>query len=391
MSSPISRALFLLLGFAALGTLHAEPSPEQAEAIIQRSQLAAGDSSRLARALAKAERGEKIVVGVIGGSITQGARATKADNRYGNRLAQWWKEQFPKADVTFVNAGIGATNSNYGSLRVTRDLLSKQPDFVVVEYACNDPDAASCAPTYEGLVRQILKAPSQPAVLLLFMTRRDGGNAQQWHVQVGKHYDLPMVSLRDGLWPEVQAGKLTMDDFLADEVHPHDAGHGLTARCVERMLETPRKAPASAESTAAPLPAPLFSADYEFTALQEAGDLAPSTNRGWTFQSKEKAWHSDTPGSVIEWEVKGREVMLMSHVIRGAMGRARVQVDDAPPKVIDGWFAGTWGGYRMTTLIAEGLDPEKTHRIRVELLSEKHPESTGTGFSIFGLGEAGVR
>jgi len=380
-----------LLSLASVATsLYAEPSAEQAEAVIQRAQLSAGDLSRLTKVFAKAERGEKIVIGVIGGSITQGARAAKPENRYGNRLAQWWREQFPKAEVTFVNAGIGATNSNYGSLRVTRDLLSKEPDFVVAEYACNDPDAASCAPTYEGLVRQILKAPSQPAVLLLFMTRRDGSNAQQWHVQVGKHYHLPMVSLRDGLWPDIQAGKMTMDDFLADEVHPNDFGHRLTAQSVERALENARKAPVSAEPAAA-LPAPLFSADYEFTALQEAGDLAPSANRGWTFLPKEKAWHSEEPGSVIEWDVKGRTVMLMSHVIRGAMGRARVQVDEAPPKTIDGWFALTWGGYRMTTLIADGLDPEKTHHVRVELLSEKHPDSTGNGFSIFGLGEAGVR
>ena len=63
-------------------------------------------------------------------------------------------DQFPKATVKFVNAGIGATGSNYGALRAERDLLSHQPDFVVVEYAVNDGNAAAFAATLEGLLRR---------------------------------------------------------------------------------------------------------------------------------------------------------------------------------------------------------------------------------------------
>lgn len=377
----------LLFFFAAASPLLAEPTPAQMETIFQRAQVSAGDTSRLASVFAKAERGEKIVVGVIGGSITQGAKATVPDRRYGNVVAQWWRDTFPRAQVSLVNAGIGATGSNYGSLRAQRDLLSQKPDFVIVEYSCNEANVQPSAVTLEGLVRQILKAPEAPAVLLLFMTKRDGTNAQEWHAKVGAHYHLPMVSYRDGIWPGCSSGEFQMDDFLADQVHPNDFGHAAAAHCVTHALEAARRAPAPSSS---PLPAPLFSADYESTALQEAGELPPTSNQGWTFLPKEKAWHSETPGSVIEWEVKGRAVLFMSHVIRGAMGKARVQVDDAPAKTIDGWFDGTWGGYRSTVLLADGLEPAKSHRVRVELLEEKSPQSTGHGFSILGLGEAGV-
>jgi len=84
-------------------------------------------------------------------------------------------------------------------------------------------------------------------------------------------------------------------------------------------------------------------------------------------------------------------LLFMSHVIRGAMGKAEVQVDDLPPKTIDGWFPGTWGGYRSTTVVADGLEASKAHRVRVKVLEAKDAESTGNGFSIFGLGAAGVR
>jgi hypothetical protein len=277
-------------------------------------------------------------------------------------------------------------------LRAQRDLLSKNPDFVVVEYSCNESDERQSAVTMEGLVRQILRAPSAPAVLMLFMTRKNGTNAQAWHSRVGEHYHLPMVSFHDGIWSGCQSGAWKIEDFIADEVHPNDFGHGVTAACVGHLLELAQKkgAPTNAE---APLPTPLFSADYEATALQEAGDLKPLANQGWTLQAvgKDQAWHAERPGSTIEFELKGSALLFMSHVIRGAMGKAEVQVDDFPPKTVDGWFSGKWGGYRSTIVLADGLDASKPHRVRVKLLETKDPESTGTGFSIFGLGAAGVR
>lgn len=361
----------------------------EVEALVTRSLVSMGDTSRLAPVFAKAARGEKIVVGVIGGSITQGAKATAAEHRYANVVAQWWRDTFPKAEVSLINAGIGATGSNYGALRVQRDLLSARPDFVIVEYSCNDANIPACGETLEGLVRQILKQPNAPAVMLLFMTKRDGGNTQEQHAKVGAHYHLPMVSFRDGLWPKVQSGELKMDDFLADEVHPNDFGHGVAARCVTHLLTAAQSASLTTERTD-PLPVPLTSDAYEHTALQEAADLKPAANQGWSFRPDLKAWHADEPGSTLELNVKGRSILFMSHVIRGAMGRAKVQVDDQPAKVIDGWFSGTWGGYRSTILLAEGLAPETVHRIKVELLEEKNAESTGHGFSIYGMGEAGV-
>ncbi|MEZ0259329.1 MAG: GDSL-type esterase/lipase family protein [Chthoniobacter sp.] len=397
-----SVSLVLLSLALACGPLFAQTTPsavtppslssEQRKEILKRSLVAKAETARLARVFAKAERGERILVGVIGGSITQGAKATTPEKRYGNLVAQWWRDHFPKAEVTLLNAGIGATGSNFGALRARRDLLSKYPDFVIVEYSCNESDERQSAVTMEGLVRQILQAPTSPAVMMLFMTRKNGTNAQAWHSKVGEHYHLPMVSFRDGIWPGCQSGAWKIEDFIADEVHPNDFGHELTAACIGHLLELARKKRALNNSDGS-LPAPLFSGDFEFTSLQEANDLKPPKNQGWTLQTvgKDAGWHADQPGSAIEFELKGTSLLFMSHVIRGAMGKAEVQVDDLPPKTIDGWFPGTWGGYRSTVVVADGLDATKPHRVRVKLLEAKDAESTGNGFSIFGLGAAGVR
>jgi lysophospholipase L1-like esterase len=354
-----------------------------------RSLVSKSDTVRLQRVLARARAGEPITVGVIGGSITQGAKASKPELKYGNQVAQWWRTNFPQSKVEFVNAGIGATGSNYGALRVARDLLAKQPDFIVVEYAVNDGNTKEAAETLEGLIRQILKAPNQPAVVLLFMMNKDGNNAQEWHSQVGAHYKLPMVSYRDALWPEIQAGKLQWEDVEADQVHPNDRGHAYAAEFVTRFIESVVKDTTKSKGEVTVLPKPLFSDRFEFTKLLEAGDLKPVANKGWTYDAKNKAWQSEQPGSVIEFEIGGRVIYNMHWRIKGPMGHAKVQVDDKAPVVQEAWFDQTWGGYRVTAELARDLAPGK-HRVKVELLAEKSAGSTGTEFRILGLGAAGV-
>jgi len=380
--------LFRLAACAALSLTVCGAQAFDHAALYPRSLVNTGDLSRVRQVLAKAQRGEKVTVAVIGGSITAGAKATKPERRYGDLIAAWWRNVFPQARIEFVNAGIGATGSNFGALRARRDLLSHTPDFVVVEYAVNDPNTQASAETFEGLVRQILNQPNRPAVVQLCMMHTGGGNAQEWLGKVGRHYDLPIVSYRDALWPEIAAKRIAWEEVMADEVHPNDLGHACAAEYVDNLLALAKAQPGAPEA-GRPLPAPLFSDLYERTALFEAPDLKPLGNTGWTFDAKAKGWHSSAPGSVITFEVDGTAIFSMHHVIKRAMGKAQVQVDGGAPVILDGWFSGTWGGYRSTNLLAKGLTPGK-HVVRIELLKEKNPGSDGHAFTLYGLGAAGV-
>ena len=388
----------LCLAMVSVGTMLDAPASRAADEgapvdaeIVRRSLVSAGDTARLQHAMAKARRGATVTVGVMGGSITQGAKASDAAHRYADLVARWWREKFPLATVKFVNAGIGATGSNYGALRVKRDLLVAQPDFVIVEYAVNDPNLPGAAETLEGVVRQVLGQPHQPALLLLFMMNRSGKNAQEWFAKVGEHYRLPMVSYRDALWPEIEAKRLTWEAISPDEVHPNDRGHAAAARFVTSLLESVFAALPADEKLppVAPLPAPRFTDLYERTALWEATALQPHINNGWVYEAAGNYWKSDQPGSAIEFLVEGRTFFTMHYVVRGPMGRARVSVDGAAPVTLEGWFEPTWGGYRQTNRIAHDLAPGQ-HRVRFELLPEKSQGSEGHEFRILGLGAAGL-
>ena len=144
---------------------------------------------------------------------------------------------------------------------------------------------------------------------MLFMMSEGGHNSQEWHSKVGRHYRLPMVSMRDALWPEIEAGRAKWDEYEADAVHPIDRGHAYTAALVTRYLETLLKQTSADDRLpqVTSLPPPRFSDLYEHTALFEAGSLTPIKNDGWTLAGagNDRYWKADKPGSQIAFELKG--------------------------------------------------------------------------------------
>ena len=126
-----------------------------------------GDVSRMKEVMARARRGEQLVIGFIGGTITQGSLSSTPQTCYAYRVYTWWKETFPQAEFVYCNAGIGGTTSEFGAARVGTDLLAERPDFVIVEFSVNDESTEHFKETYEGLVRKILGAAWNPAVLLV--------------------------------------------------------------------------------------------------------------------------------------------------------------------------------------------------------------------------------
>ena len=97
-----------------------------------------GNLTRLKSFLNRAAKGERLTVGFIGGSITQGFAATEPDQCYAARTVAWLRKVFPNTEFDYVNAGIGATNSQFGAARVQEDLLRRLPDLVMVEFSVKD-------------------------------------------------------------------------------------------------------------------------------------------------------------------------------------------------------------------------------------------------------------
>lgn len=80
--------------------------------------------ARLKNCMRRAAKGERLTIGFFGGSITQGCAASDHERCYAYRVFDWWRRTFPKADMTYVNGGIGGTDSHFGVSRVWQDLLT---------------------------------------------------------------------------------------------------------------------------------------------------------------------------------------------------------------------------------------------------------------------------
>jgi lysophospholipase L1-like esterase len=224
--------------------------------MIAKSLLDKGNNKRLKAAIEKAKRGDNVTLAFIGGSITHGAGADPLHtSSYAYRTYTAFKEMFGidgGNQIHFIKAGVGGTPSELGMIRYERDVLRNgavQPDIVVVEFAVNDADDETKGICYESLVLKALTASNLPAVILLFSVFENDWNLQDRLSPIGRHYGLPMVSVKDAVTDQFPKSKdegnvISKPQFFSDMYHPNNAGHRIMADCLRWLFaETNRCAP----------------------------------------------------------------------------------------------------------------------------------------------------
>ena len=199
--------------------------------------LPQGDLSRLAQVIRRAQDGEEITIGFLGGSITEGRGAANIQDCYVSQVYKWWYDTFPQAKINVINAGLGGTSSYLGVHRVDEEILSHDPDLVFVEFAVNDTLDGACTNSYENLIRKILLSDSHPALVLLFATNETGDSAEEAEAELGRYYELPMISYGKAVLPEVEAGSFAWYEIAEDIVHPNNRGHAIFAGLITMYLE----------------------------------------------------------------------------------------------------------------------------------------------------------
>lgn len=197
-----------------------------------------GNWDRICRVMRRASEGESLVIGFLGGSITMGSLSSTPQTCYAYHVYEWWCRTFPNAKFSYINAGIGATDSQFGCARAESDLLRYEPDFVVVDFSVNDESTEHFLETYEGVIRKLYYAEKKPAVMLLHnVYYHDGSNAQLQHAKIARHYDIPAVSMQSSIYPELLAGRIENRAITPDDLHPNDDGHELVASVIIHVLE----------------------------------------------------------------------------------------------------------------------------------------------------------
>lgn len=348
-----------------------------------------GDWHALERIMQRAGRGERLTLGFLGGSITQGSLASAPDTCYAYLVYDWWRKTFPQASFSFVNGGIGGTSSHFAGARVWEDVLCYRPDVVVVDFSVNDTADPFFEETYEGVIRRLLKAPSKPAVIIMNNVFYDNGcNAQEYHNRIGAYYGLPCVSMKDAIYPKIESGQLKREDITPDNLHPNDCGHRLVADVICSFLKAVRLAGESgthepADCVSDTLPAPLTANAYEDSRRIQLQDDA-AVLEGFRTDTEEKkgmldifknGWMADRVNDKIIFEINCSclAVQYRKSVLQPVPAAvAVIDGDEEHGVVLDGNFRETWGDCLYLQPLLHHAE-KKIHRLEIRIAQADRP------------------
>lgn len=351
--------------------------------------------TRLKNLMKRAAKGESLVIGFLGGSITQGSLSSTPKTCYAYLVYEWWKKSFPNAAFSFVNGGIGGTTSHYGGARAWKDVLCYRPDIVTVDFSVNDDANEFFEETYEGTLRRLLAAPSAPAVVVLNNVFYDTGkNAQDYHNRIADHYGIPHVSIKDTIFPDVESGKIVRADITPDNLHPNDKGHRLVADEICKLLDS-IKAEMEEETIAGEniegkstkteasvlLPAPLTENAYEHSRLIQIQDneaildgflVDPIEKKGMLDIFK-NGWTAAHTNDKISFEI---ECSCLAVQYRKSVqqpvpkAKAVIDGDEAHAVILDGNFTEDWGDCLYLEPLLHHAE-KKVHKIEITVTDAK--------------------
>jgi len=249
---------------------------------------------------AKAKSGEtRLNVVFFGGSFTWGAGASDPQRTsWRGQMMQYLLARYPKGNFAFHDATVGGTGSQLGIFRLERDVLSRKPDLVFLDFCAND--GAWCVDpstlgTYEHLLRRMVGA-NICVVHAYFggkcMFGKDYNPEKNfarrtYAKRLSAAYDVPEGDLFPLLQGDWKAGKADLDRLWTpkDGTHPDDAGYRYFFECVRLGFED-----AVAKGTVSRVPEkPVFGDVEKICRAELAQETLPA---GWTrdFTLRNAAW-----------------------------------------------------------------------------------------------------
>ncbi len=376
--------------------------------MISNSFVSAGNNYRLKKVIERTKVGEEVTIAYIGGSITQGAGAKPINTEcYAYRSYDAFCKLFSPCNgknVHYVKAGVGGTSSELGIVRYDRDVREDgkiTPDLVIVEYAVNDEGDETKGVCFESLVKKILEADNQPAVLLLFSVFMDDSNLQERLQPIGERYQLPMVSVKDAVVPQFKESKvITKRQYFYDIYHPTNIGHRIMADCIQYLFETVNQEKSATNDMSLDVE-PVYGTRFKDVVRFDRRDFesfAKITTCGFDKIDREIQWvernmdlelspvfednwkNEGTKDAMLKMEIRCKKLLVvMKDSGDSNFGKVDVFVDGEFLKTLNPLSVG-WNHSTALILVDE------TEAAEHEILFKMHPNDEDKNFTIQGFG-----
>lgn len=329
----------------------------------------------------------------FGGSITEGAGASKPELCYRSLTMKQLHEDYAGATLAENNSAIGGTGSWLGAFRTKSEALYGGAALVFVEFAVNDGSApeAQVLASMEGIVRQIWSRDSSIDIVFLYTLAKNHMDAYragqlpdrvQWHERIAERYGIPSVNMAQYAAQKILAGELTFEEFAKDGVHPTDRGYALYMEALKPFL--------AACKSAGQLKTPAVYRDLKkFTCVSpapmEKAQCVPydwaKADAGWKFgqpSPTERFFHlavCDQPGALLTLAFTGSQVGVFD-VIGPDTGDLDYSVDQGAWQTLRDFDSYCVNSARPHARpLATGLDPQQRHELRLRV-NEKIPENS---------------
>ncbi|MCP3371413.1 GDSL-type esterase/lipase family protein [Bradyrhizobium cajani] len=186
--------------------------------------------------------GQPVVIVAFGSSSTAGYGASSPEFNYPNRLAAQLRRQYPTADITVINAGVGGEDAPEMMKRLQTQVIDVHPDMVIWQVGTNavlrNLDPGDTAKLVEDGISRIQAAGGADIVLVDpqyspavnqrkesagKMVKLLGKVAELRHVGIFPRFEV----MRD--WHENQS--IPVESFvIADGLHMNDWGYACFAQ-----------------------------------------------------------------------------------------------------------------------------------------------------------------
>ena len=337
--------------------------------------------------LYKLKVGKKLKVGYFGGSITEGAGAEDREKNCWRAISRdWFKNEYPDAEITEIYAAIGGTGTGLATFRAERDLIRYEPDLIFIEYAVNDDgnDFDDIAKNTEALFRKLRRRlPTADLVLILTTSgdinrMRDEGKefpAATAQLLAAHRYGGEVIDPGAALHSACLAsGENYEEGFTADGLHPNNRGYRIMADCVisnlKRLLDTEVPDAVVPYTVTA---SPIYEGETEFADMIPVDELQNVVSDGFVMGDSAAndtlplIYSSNKPGASVSFDFDGTLFGIYWTTAR-ANTDILLSIDGEEPRQVGSWDRYLRSFHRFNAaLIRRDLAPGH-HRATVKAL-----------------------
>ncbi|MBE6541180.1 MAG: SGNH/GDSL hydrolase family protein [Ruminococcaceae bacterium] len=333
----------------------------------------------------KLKNDKKLTIGYFGGSITEAPG-------YRVLLTDWFRETYPEAEITEVNAAIGGTGSDLGVYRCERDLLSHNPDLVFVEFCVNDRGSVyhKVLCTIETIYRKILKHDPMTDIVCVVTSSKFVADS----IETGAdnfprtaaltacyHYGIPSIDVGAVQYAAVLKNGGDYKKYTTDFTHPNEIGHKIYFDTIKSFLAKFAEN-ISSDPIIHPISEKIAPATYDDAVMTLCSDMPSYNSNGFEYVAASICNHCSefvegkNPGDSFSFEFEGERFGLY-YILAADSGNALISVDGGKEFELKTWdhYCLSFNRVNGRTMV-EGLTPGK-HTVNIRISDTKEEQSNG--------------